>query len=171
MEKMGANVVCLESPNGLYKDYIKNKTSVKPRRGIQEQNLNAFWYIKNKLKSKNKLFLWDIYKELPPKIGSFDISVFAMNISRFRDPFLALMNIALGTKETIIVTNEFVSSPSNIPFAVLSTDDCETWWYPTANVIVAMMERLGFKLIRFCECKPKNEGVEKKYGSLVFSRY
>lgn len=170
IESLGSDVVCLEPPNGLYVDYVKKEYGERPSKQSTKKNTNAFWYIKNKIDSKNNLFLWDLYKEAPPELGKFDISILSMNISRFRDPFLVLMNLGLITKSTIVIANEFIKSPRNVPFAVLSEDDLGTWWYPTINCINLMMEKIGFELEYYTTTKPKMNGFEKKYNSLVFKK-
>jgi len=170
MEKMGAEVVSHELPNGNFWDLLKHPNSKGVNPKLNEPIINAYWYAHEKYKSKNDLFLWDIYKDLPEEIGSFDVAVFSMVLSHFRDPFLALMNVLYRTKEKAILINTFTEQPTTTGFFY---GEDGLWWELSKQCIHCFMEKVGFRLISEEIVLPYNneEKQEKLYKCLVFERF
>jgi 2-polyprenyl-3-methyl-5-hydroxy-6-metoxy-1,4-benzoquinol methylase len=168
IEKMGAEVVSHEIPDGTYWDKKIYPNCIKTRKSASENSINAYWYNHNKFKSKNKLFLWDLYKELPRDLGEFDIAVFSMVISHMRDPMLALMNVLCKTRERVVIINPFPHIQGT-PFAIFSGGLMD-WWHPSFQCIREMLLCIGFKIESVTEIKPKLNGKEQNYKSIVFKR-
>jgi SAM-dependent methyltransferase len=169
MEQMGAEVVSHEVPDGTYWDKKIYPNSKKTRKSENENLINAYWYNHNKFKSNNKLFLWDLYKKLPRDLGDFDIAIFAMVISHMRDPMLALMNVLYRTKERVVIVNPFPYYEEGSPFAIFSSGEMD-WWHPSFHCIREMLLCIGFKIESVTEIKPKLNGKEQNYKSIVFKR-
>ena len=168
IEGMGAEVVSHEIPDGTYWDKKTYPNCIKTRKSANENSINAYWYNHNKFKSKNKLFLWDLYKGLPRDLGEFDVAVFSMVISHMRDPMLALMNVLYKTRERAIIINPFPHIQGT-PFAVFSGGLMD-WWHPSFQCIREMLLCIGFKIESVTEVKPKLNGKEQNYKSIVFKR-
>lgn len=170
VEKMGAEVVSHEIPDGSYWDMFKHPNSLSVDKKFNQGILNGYWYCHKKNKSKNKLLLWDVYKDLPDEIGEFDITIFSMVLSHFRDPFLALMNLLYKTKEKAILVNTFSSQESTTGFFY---GEEGLWWELSKECTHCFMEKIGFRLIQENIINPYNTEEEetKEYKCLVFERY
>ncbi len=170
MERMGAEVVSHEIPNGNFWDLFKHPNSKKIDKNFNQAMLNGYWYAHEKYGSKNNLFLWDIYKDIPDEVGSFDIAVFSMVLSHFRDPFLALMNVLYKTKEKAILVNTFSEQSSTTGFFY---GEEGLWWELSKQCTHCFMEKIGFKLKSEKIVLPYNNDEEqtKEYKCLVFERY
>ena len=170
MEQMGAKVVSHEIPNGNFWDFFKHPNSQKIDKNFNQAMLNGYWYAHEKYKSKNDLFLWDIYKDIPDEVGSFDIAVFSMVLSHFRDPFLALMNVLYKTKEKAILINTFTEQPTTTGFFY---GEDGLWWELSKQCIHCFMEKVGFRLTSEKIVLPYNndERQTKEYKCLVFERF
>jgi SAM-dependent methyltransferase len=170
MEKMGATVVSHELPDGSYWDFFKHPNSKRVDKSFNKAIINSYLYAHKKNKSKNKLLLWNLYEDLPEEVGSFDIAVFSMVLSHFRDPFLALMNVLYKTKERAILINTFADQQSTSGY-FYGQDGL--WWDLSKQCIHCFMEKVGFRLVSENEVYPYNEDVQekKKYKALVFERY
>ena len=167
---MGAKVVSHEIPNGNFWDFFKHPNSQKIDKNFNQAMLNGYWYAHEKYKSKNDLFLWDIYKDIPDEVGSFDIAVFSMVLSHFRDPFLALMNVLYKTKEKAILINTFTEQPTTTGFFY---GEDGLWWELSKQCIHCFMEKVGFRLTSEKIVLPYNndERQTKEYKCLVFERF
>lgn len=121
---------------------------------------NSFWLAHKKLESRAKVVYGTVY-QIPPEIGSVDVTIVNSVLLHVRDPFLALQQAVSLTKETVIVTDAFgyptrlkrwlkklmPDKTSTMRFApnYRKCSPTETWWYLTPQFVQECLGVLGFE--------------------------
>lgn len=141
---------------------------------------NSFWLAHKKLNSRAKVVYGTVY-QIPPEIGSVDVTIINSVLLHVRDPFLAIQKAASLTKETVIVTDAFgwgnptgwkrwlqnlLPGQKSIMRFVPNYRNCsptETWWYLTPEFIQECLGVLGFEnsVVSYHEHLYTNMGTEQ----------
>lgn len=100
------------------------------------------------MKSKAKVVYGSVY-DIPQEIGPVDITTFGSILLHVRDPFQAMYQSSLLTRERIIVTelkprwhkqNAMYFQPD-----VRTLESKETWWMLPPKLIISFLGVLGFE--------------------------
>jgi O-methyltransferase len=161
MAGQGAELVVLDLPLGECPELVPHPEvdmdSARASGAISASRLrNSWWFSKALLGYQARAVYADIYAP-PPDLGRFDAAVLGSILLHLSSPFRALQSIASLVDDTIIVTDVF-SAPQfpaienlkqNIPSLVLFNATRPPiglvhWWSLGPDVIVHMLELLGF---------------------------
>lgn len=168
MEKRGAEVVSFDMVDASQWDIIPRietqqniEEAIATRRNAHRMLRNAYWYAHEKLGSKAKVYLGNVY-DLPLELGEFDVVFFGMILGHLQNPFQALYSASRLCREAIIVTNQTVPArrrQKNAPIAYfMPTADngaVDCWWAMSDACIANMLDVLGFRTQKQIFSKPK----------------
>lgn len=139
---------------------------------------NSFWFIKNVLRSKVKMIYGNVY-DLSQKVDEVDISIVGAILLHLRDPFMALQNVCLITKETIVITDLYWQilnigkdkQPIMRFFPDIETNDAsQTWWILTPEIVTKMLEVVGFETKKLYFHSQKFKGKKMNFFTIVAKR-
>lgn len=176
MEKMGADVVSFDMPDGSYWDVLKYRGYKPAKHCDYTINMyNAYDYVHTRLKSRCKIYRNDIYNDLPELLGSFDGAVFGTMLSHVRDPMLVLMNILYKVKRFAVLINPFPDHPGSTFMPGLNSFQ-RTWWHISMDTIERMVNSIGWKIDNVFEVWPiqnvlLDEPQKRLYKSVVIKKY
>lgn len=175
MEKKGASVISYDLSPEQDWDIVpfadKNGSDWAPKRKNHIRKLNnAYWLSHQLFHSRAELIHGTVY-DVAERVGAVDVTTFGSILLHVRDPFLALQQASLITKETIIITEVLdnnrqkafnwlfswlgdaairkwrnkLMGPSMIfrPNAAIGSPE-ETWWHLTPELLERFLGVLGF---------------------------
>jgi len=186
MEKNGAEVVSFDlDKNGDWdivpfakwqdRELMANKYKM-----LIDRLNNSYWLTHRLLNSKAKVVYGSVYN-IPDEIGPVDITVYGSILQHLRDPFFALQNGLILTRETVIVEELlrgqhikkfgifdlrkklFQSVKSKEPYLGLlpnanTMEPKDTWWDIRPEWVVQAIGVLGFEKTKVTFHKQKFEG-------------
>jgi hypothetical protein len=156
MEKQGANVISFDLESGAdwdlvpYAKWTGYEESQVEYKKLIEKLKNAYWFAHRLTQSKAKVVYGNVYS-VPNEIGAVDISVYGCILLHLKNPFSALQSGLKLTRETVIITDQIRPYlNSQMPIQVFMPDAKEfkifdVWWYLNPEIIVKMLEVLGFE--------------------------
>lgn len=113
----------------------------------------GYWLAHKAFKSKARVVYGTVY-DIPVGIGTVDVSTFCSVLTHVRDPFLALVNAARLTRDTILVT-ELVSEDALATVGQAPTMEflpkfrkgqpIDGWWCLNPGIITQFLGVLGFQ--------------------------
>ncbi|MFN2493506.1 MAG: class I SAM-dependent methyltransferase [Pyrinomonadaceae bacterium] len=111
---------------------------------------NAYWLCHRLLASKAQVYYGNVY-DLPPQLGTFDVSIVGSVLEHLSDQVTALASIARLTKETMILVTPLLQSEERLarfePRAS-NPDHDYTWWTYSVGVYREVLAMLGFSITR-----------------------
>jgi SAM-dependent methyltransferase len=154
MERMGAEVVAFEAGFDVSIDTLPVRGREDPDERLRvmqdtiDRNHDAWWYLHRTLGSSAAFVQGNIY-DMPPDLGTFDITLVGAILLHLREPWGALRQAARRTTETMIVTEPLQDDTdppeSNIMrFSPSAEHHLTNWWSIYPGAIVSMLARLGF---------------------------
>jgi SAM-dependent methyltransferase len=191
MEQQGAEVVGFDLSKDEswdivpYQRYDYERFLLDQREKIGRLN-NGFWLAHKAFRSSVKMVYGSVY-QIPPEIGTVDISVFGSVLLHLRDPFLALQNALRLTRETVIVTEAYRSlslrgfyrslrfplRPWNLGKTCMgflpdfkTCEPKETWWQLTPSIIQRFLAVLGFEKTQVQRHTQKKRTTDTGYSLL-----
>ena len=156
MESKGAEVISFDLKNGADRNLIPyakwpGYSQCLANRHIELEKLkNSYWLAHRLNQSKAKAVYGNVY-QIPEEIGFVDVSLYGCILLHLKDPFSALQSGLKITRNTAIITDLCRPSlNSSIPTQVFipdakKSDISDIWWYLTPQIIVKMLEVLGFE--------------------------
>jgi SAM-dependent methyltransferase len=109
---------------------------------------NAYWFCHRLLKSRAEVYYGNIY-DLPPELGSFDVTIVGSVLEHLSDQVSALASIARITGETMILVTPLIQSEERIARFEPTADRPEadyTWWTYSVGVYREVLAMLGFRI-------------------------
>jgi hypothetical protein len=157
MERQGAEAIACELPPNAPLDIVPmsrfdHEAFHHDARMLIPRLHNAFWLCHKAHKSQAKLVHSSAY-DLPPEIGTVDISVFGSILLHLRDPFLALQSALKLTRETVIVADvaPWYTMPKigHLPLKLMKTLDHSPTMLNLVNSIIARASWFRYPYVRF----------------------
>lgn len=151
MEKLGADVVCVEVEDDPGWDFVPFPDAMmapifEGRSNIMRRLKNSFWFSHKAHDSRSKVYYGDIYN-LPDDLGSFDIAIMSSVLLHCRDPLRAVAQCAKRAN-TIVVTDQFFPEleGSAVCRLVPTIDNkhWDTWWNFSTTLFRQYFGVLGF---------------------------
>jgi tRNA (mo5U34)-methyltransferase len=154
----GKRVLDVGCADGFF-SFLFERRGAKEVVAIDAYESDLFLYAKEKLGSKVKYLIMDVYDISPEKIGYFDFVFCGTLLIHLTDPIRALRNIRSVIKNgELICANPVVKIPLidkifgkllKHPVALLHKHDPEpgwvpTYWIPTEECLKEMLRRAGF---------------------------
>jgi len=156
MENQGAEVVSYDLKSGAdwdlvpYAKWEQYYQCLDDREITIEKLKNSYWYAHRLNQSKAKAVYGNVY-QIPKEIGLVDITLYGCILLHLKNPFDALQSGLRLTRETAIITDQVRPYLNSImPTQVFMPDAKEfkifdVWWYLNPEIIVKMLEVLGFE--------------------------
>lgn len=167
MERRGAEVVSFDMADSSHWEMVpyastahRREEEIENRRRSHRRLRNAYWFAHEKLQSKAKVFLGNVY-DLPLELGTFDVVFFGMILGHLQNPFQALYSASRLCKESMVVANQTLQNKKTkrspfahfMPSVTNAAADC--WWALSDNCVSTMLEILGFESERQINSNPK----------------
>ena len=170
MEKNGAEVVSFDlDKNGEwdivpFAKWQDRELMIKRYRMLIDRLNNSYWLTHRLLNSKANVVYGSVYN-IPNEIGPVDIAVYGSILQHLRDPFFALQNGLILTKETVIVEDILRGQSGKIEEPYLgflpnanTMEPKDTWWDIRPEWVVQAIKVLGFERTMVTFHKQKFEG-------------
>lgn len=182
-EKRGARVVSFDMSHGSQQTFLPFRDNLYYRDherwaeeyGAQiEKWKNAYWLSHRLLKSNAQVYYGNIY-ELPPTLGSFDVTIVGSVLEHLSDQVTALASIARLTKETMVLVTPLLQTDDRIARFEPSAEKPEhdyTWWTYSVGVYREVLGMLGFSITRITHSEYYHdyEGRFEERPTLVANR-
>jgi len=188
MEKQGAEVVAFDLSPEQTPDIVPfaradvQRADSDHRAHVKKLN-NAFWLSHRLLGSRARVVYGTAYA-IPAAIGPVDVATLGCVLLHLRDPFLALVNAARLTRQTIVITEPVVvrswlkrlllrqvAGPAALFFPEFRTaTPLTTWWVLTPEVIQSWLGVLGFEDTRVTYHRQQFRGKPVRLFTVVGRR-
>lgn len=162
MERRGATVVAIDLGQEADWDAV-------PHPGVDMASLkktlrnnvriveNAFWFAHKRLNSTVRLVYGSVY-DTPKLVDKVDIALMSNVLQHFRDPFLAIEQVAKVVNETMIITeslwvddDNFNASASMRLIPRVTVAHCtHSWWQTSPSLVTEILKLLGYPTVK-CE--------------------
>jgi len=182
VEKNGAEVVSFDLDKNGDWDFVpfakwQDREHIANDRKLIIDRLNSsYWLTHRLLNSKAKVVYGNVYN-IPDEIGPVDITLYGSILLHLRDPFLALQNGLILTKETVIVEEIFREQPvkTKVPYLGFlpnanTVEPVDTWWDIRPEWVVQAIGVLGFEKTKVAFHKQKFEGRMAESYTVVGKR-
>ena len=172
MEKLGASVTSVELSRQDHKwdavplcnqDWVSNEAQHRENnlKGVQ----NAYWFAHKAFNSKAKI-IYSHINDIPDAVGTYDISLLGSVLLHLQNPFVAIQNMLIRTRETAIITDllpDSLAAPKTLkskvksifvrknttPFVQflpgLNKPHDFAWWLLSPAAVVNMASIFGFE--------------------------
>lgn len=181
MEKLGAEVVCVEVTDDHGWDFVPFPASVLTpeiladrRMSMQHMKL-TFWFTHRACRMKARLYYGDVYN-LPDELGKFDIALLGAVLLHTENPQRIIAECAKRADKIIITEPYFRDLDGMGPlirlYPTADNKDWATWWQFTPAFFHQYLKLLGFtnQLTNYHKQLAVGQNAWQEYFTVVASR-